>query len=73
MAALDPGPQPREEAAEEDALGGEDVAGQEVLEEADGGPGGRHGAGGKGGHAEGGGEDAVQGGERRVVEGLEAR
>lgn len=73
MAALDPRPQPREEAAEEEALRGQHPARQVRLEEADGRPGGGDGARGEGGHAEGAGDNLADCRHGEVVQGLEAR
>ena len=71
MTTLDPRPETGEEAAEEEALRSEDVAGQVGLEEADGRPSGRYGACDKGGSSKGLDQDTVKTGHGRVVEALE--
>lgn len=71
--AVDERPEAGQEAAEEEALRGQEQgARQPGLEEADAGPGGGDGPRGEGGHAEGAGEHPAYQLHRRVVQGSEA-
>lgn len=67
------GPEAGQEASEEEALRGHEGARQPCLEEADAAPPGAQGAREEGGHAQRVGDDALDGGERVVVERAEAR
>lgn len=73
MFALDPSPQARGKATKEEALSRQQVAREIGLEEADGGPGSREGAGGKGCHARRARQYALQAANGVVVEAAEAR
>lgn len=73
MLPLNPRPKPRQEPAKEEALGGQEPAGQPGLEEADACPDGGDGAGEEGGGAESAGEEVVEGGQGGVVQAAEAR
>lgn len=72
MFPFDPGPEASDEAAEEEALCGEEASGEPVLEEADAGPGRGDRARHKHRRAECAGEEVMYGRDRKVVEATKA-